>query len=170
MKRRRWSSAAEFFNLFNKTNFGAPNASTSDLPEGNTSAASARCAARAGAADSVCAEAQLLRISAQRHRAHRDRERGEREESTLSSFFLSLCVSVSLWLISFVGEDEKRLVAEFRVMAIGRIEARGEAVILDDPPHRPGCNQRRKRGRRIRRLTSTHSAGIIVSLYSLRQL
>jgi hypothetical protein len=41
---------------------------------------------------------------------------------------------VALWLISFVSEDKKRLVAEFRVMVIGRIESRGEMVILDDPP------------------------------------
>jgi hypothetical protein len=43
---------------------------------------------------------------------------------------------VALWLISFVSEDKKRPVAEFRVMTIGRIESRGETVILDDPPQR----------------------------------
>jgi hypothetical protein len=42
--------------------------------------------------------------------------------------------AVALWLILFVSEDEKRLVAEFRVMTIGLIVSRGETVILADLP------------------------------------
>src|SRR5262249_55733545 len=90
-----------------------------------------------GATDSVRLETQLLKQGRERtEQTERDGTNGIKGYGDSTQPLPSVPFSFLLW-ITFIGENEKWFVAEFRAAAVGAlgVESRGEVVIFLDPPH-----------------------------------